>query len=1725
MSNLPLGRRARRQRLAMRGAAGMLSVFSAVSGFPFAAAIPSASAAPGDVEGSVWQDTKPNGVRDTAAPTEAGIQGVTVTLYASDDTAAGTATTAANGTYAVTPTKPGPWRLEFSTLPKDYVAGRETVADNGSSVRFVSAAGANNDLAVSLLGEYCQANPDYISNCFTIGRADQASATRSALFQIPGDARGYEGGPFWTPFANKATANQIGATYGLGYQNTSNSAFAAAFVRRFVGFGPAGISAIYKNNAPFVKLVDYGIDVGTDTHVLSAPNKIDNHDAPTFAAVGKTGLGDLDVSVDGKRIYTVNMFKKQLVSIPLTRAGALNVAATGNVSATNAVPAEQQIGQFDIPAAAGCAPASWRPMGIGMRGTSVFVGGVCSDRQITIHSLDPATGAWSENVASFDVSFNREGGETFKVWNDVEIAVQNAQQYANPQPMLADIAFDGQDLVLGVRDRWGDQTGFGMLTTNTADTTKRYSGQTAGDTLRACWNGASWTLEANASCGTRTNAPGVANNDGPGGGEYYHEDDLIVYDYNAAGVATRGQRLSWHRNMSEGGLATASSGGTVATTFMDPQDCNSQGLAWFDNGTGNRVQSWHFDQTTNCIHQPTLSAEGFGKTNGMGDIEALCDEAPFEIGNRVWADLDKDGRQDANEPALAGVTVELYNTDGATKIGEAITDANGNYVFSNAVGTDRGDAKYGITALKPLTDGYVIKVPAGQTVLDKMTTTNATTAPAAGDATATDSDSNGVVVAVNGATAIVNTGIAGTNDHTIDFGFSPSYSLGNRVWIDNDNSGAFNGSEVGVDGVKVTLYRADATGKATGAILATETTTGGGFYRFDDLGAGDYVVVVDAMNFTAGMPLAGYISSTGASQEADANLNVDNNDNGLDAVIAAGEVGAGGIASSKVTLGGLTDEPTAETPVQGARAETTIDARSNLTVDFGFNKRYELGNRVFFDANNNGLQDTDETGVSNVKVSLYKADAAGKPVCAPVATATTDADGRYLFTNLLPGDYIVGVDGTNFAVGAPLDERFSSTGAGQNANPNSDIDSDDNGIDTPVTDACAKDSIVSGVVTLSGDEKTGETDKAIPASAAPDTQSNLTVDFGFYSKTAVFQLGNRVFMDADNSGNMNGAEMPIANAKVSLYKADAAGNPTGVAVATDVTDAAGFYRFDNLDAGDYVVVVDRANFAKDGVLFGKGTSTGAAQKADPNTDIDRDDNGLDTPLAAGSVNPGGIRSGKVTLGPSNTEPTGETELDATPLGNRDFRSNLTVDFGFQTLPTHSLGNTVWVDENNNGKIDPSEKGLAGVCVKAYGAGLDGIIGNADDEVLGETTTDENGLYLFTKLVAGDYIVEICTPDGYVSSTEKNGSATGPFEGDATPSPESTPTDSDDNGTQVPGTTVIRSKPVTLGNGEPTAEPQGTGLTDPNPDNRSDVTVDFGLFKPAALGNYVWLDNNRDGKQDAGEPGVPGVKVQLIDVAGAVVAETTTDNTGKYLFDYLTSMGYKVQFVKSTFPAGASLTSLDKGDDASDSDAMPSGMTDVYLLLPGERNLTVDAGLVGEVVLTAAPPAPTTAVPTTVAPTTAPAVVAPAPTAAPTTVAAKPTNALVVKVFEDTNKDGKSAAGEPGINTAIVELVDPSGKVTRVPVNPDGTIRLEGIPAGEYTIRVVSIGVDGKATTKVLGKVVVPATGEAQIEFGYAVEPQISADLAFTGFATWRLMFLAVGMILVGSTFVRRTRKD
>jgi hypothetical protein len=119
------------------------------------------------------------------------------------------------------------------------------------------------------------------------------------------------------------------------------------------------------------------------------------------------------------------------------------------------------------------------------------------------------------------------------------------------------------------------------------------------------------------------------------------------------------------------------------------------------------------------------------------------------------------------------------------------------------------------------------------------------------------------------------------------------------------------------------------------------------------------------------------------------------------------------------------------------------------------------------------------------------------------------------------------------------------------------------------------------------------------------------------------------------------------------------------------------------------------------------------------------------------------------------------------------------------------------------------------------------------------------------------------------------------------------------------------------------------------------TVDAGLYRTAAIGDFVWKDVNSNGQQNPGEPGIANVTVQLLSCGNATpIASMVTAADGSYLFSGLVPGCYTVQFASVL---GYVRTVSHVGNDASDSDADASGASPQYTLISGETNRTVDAG--------------------------------------------------------------------------------------------------------------------------------------------------------------------------------------
>ncbi|WKZ51462.1 MAG: sortase [Anaerolineales bacterium] len=644
------------------------------------------------------------------------------------------------------------------------------------------------------------------------------------------------------------------------------------------------------------------------------------------------------------------------------------------------------------------------------------------------------------------------------------------------------------------------------------------------------------------------------------------------------------------------------------------------------------------------------------------------------------------------------------------------------------------------------------------------------------------------------------------------------YSLGNRVWFDTNNDGLLNGTEVGADGVTVELYAADVSGAPTGASLGTAVTSSGGYYRFDNLPAGDYVVVIPSTQFASGGALEGYwssgttISSAGAIGETaapDPDNDTDNDDNGM---LQTSGAFNGAVLSGAVTLGPGTNEPTGDNdPTANPEAGEAPNNQSNRTVDFGF-YRQQLGNLVFVDVNGNGTYDAGDTPLAGATVELYAADGT-----TLLDTTTSDASGNYLFDGLAQGDYIVKVTPP-----AGYTSAVDTADGTDTSNPNTNTDNNDNGVGT------SPGQVSSNLVTLTPGDGGAASNNTV--TDATGTTANPTLDFGF--DTPIYSLGNRVWFDTNNDGLLNGTEVGADGVTVELYAADVSGAPTGASLGTAVTSSGGYYRFDNLPAGDYVVVIPASQFASGGPLEGywsSGTTISSAgvigetAAPDPDNDLDNDDNG--TRQTSGAFN-GAVLSGAATLGPGTNEPTGDNDPTANPEAGEapNNQSNRTVDFGFYR---QQLGNLVFLDDNRNGTFDAGDSPLAGATVQLYAAdgvteinvGPDGVLGTADDGP-GGVTTDASGNYLFSGLPAGSYIVKVTPPAGYVSTIDTYAPAD-------TTDPNAN-TDDNDNGV---GTTPgqVSSNLVTLAPGDGGAASNNT-VTDAT-GTTANPTLDFGFRGP------------------------------------------------------------------------------------------------------------------------------------------------------------------------------------------------------------------------------------------------------------------------------------------------------
>ena len=188
---------------------------------------------------------------------------------------------------------------------------------------------------------------------------------------------------------------------------------------------------------------------------------------------------------------------------------------------------------------------------------------------------------------------------------------------------------------------------------------------------------------------------------------------------------------------------------------------------------------------------------------------------------------------------------------------------------------------------------------------------------------------------------------SGANLNNVDAAISNAGHLGrigDFVWMDTDRDGLQDVTESGLSGIRMELF------SSTNAFLAFTWTDANGIYSFNSLPAGSYKIKcrgIEAYQFS--------LKNQGADSSIDSDVDPLS---GLSGIID--------LAPNQILMG--------------------VDV-GNVWGSFNI-----MGDRVWLDINENGIQDPSETDLSGVEIELY--DAWESP---PVSITLSSDDGTYLF--------------------------------------------------------------------------------------------------------------------------------------------------------------------------------------------------------------------------------------------------------------------------------------------------------------------------------------------------------------------------------------------------------------------------------------------------------------------------------------------------------------------------------------------------------------------------------------------------------------------------------------------------------------------------------------------------------------------------------------------------------
>ncbi|HQK88200.1 MAG TPA: SdrD B-like domain-containing protein, partial [Acidobacteriota bacterium] len=614
-----------------------------------------------------------------------------------------------------------------------------------------------------------------------------------------------------------------------------------------------------------------------------------------------------------------------------------------------------------------------------------------------------------------------------------------------------------------------------------------------------------------------------------------------------------------------------------------------------------------------------------------------------------------------------------------------------------------------------------------------------------------------------------------------------------------------------------------------------------------------------------------------------------------------------------------------------------------------------VGDLVWLDSNGNGVREVGESGLPGVGVTLK--DSFG----TPLQTTTTDSQGRYLFTNVTPSTGLyVEVNAATLPAGL-----VQTAPAGRSDHRSNPFD----------------------LLTFLGNNRD-------EFGTAAYTNNNGSVNWA----------SNWTETDA-TGGGATGGEIRITGGELRINGDTGGVNnlirrslgvPPGAVAATLTFD----YRTTDVEAADSIVL----QLSEDGVNFTTVATYNGASTGNASVDITRY-------LSANAA----IRF-KVNGG--YAEADDYFFIDNVDVSYYSFSDYLDADLGYRPQTnTAAIGDLVWSDADGDGVRDAGEPGLPGITVQLYlDTNGDGLL-DAGDTLVTTTLTGADGSYLFAGVAATgteDYLVYVdpnqaaltaifgagdvqpTTPSLYPVQNAASGGLY--LNGDFGFTDRTTPSvytitdrvwfDADADGTADAGEPGLAGVTVALldassniiatvtsgadGTFVFTGVPAGVryswritdqggvlndyyGTTTAALANRFQMpgvltgdanyaaNPNFGYNQTRSIGDAVFNDADGDGVRDDGELGFGGVEVRLyrdtngdgtIDAGEPLVATTTTDSNGNYLFSGLTDGNYVVSIPVG--PTGYTLT-------GTDGDPGVTGQQLAVVLSGGGSNLDIDFG--------------------------------------------------------------------------------------------------------------------------------------------------------------------------------------